>query len=368
MDSLSVLKKDYEKVSIKLKELEDNVSNIDDLISAVDENKDLDPATFLTQLKLELTSISSSHKEWHGAISRFGKSIDKNLTENVSFFANKGMANEKNAENYLHQLIAEHFLRQGQLDIVDKFVAESGYHLDENKKQPFIELNKILEALHNHSTAPALEWCEKNRAALKKKNSYLEFMLHQLNFILLLKEKKTIEALQYGQKLGQYANEHKKQLQRLMGSLLYINEIEDSVYSDLVSPMHWIEICELFVKDACSLLGLSKESPLAITVDSGCRALPALNSIRQVMEAKQLWGLKDELPCEVDLGPQYQYHSLFACPILRAQCTKFNPPMRLECGHVISIDALKRLTISSKVKCPYCPQENNPNDAKQVYF
>ena len=35
------------------------------------------------------------------------------------------------------------------------------------------------------------------------------------------------------------------------------------------------------------------------------------------MEAKQLWGLKDELPCEVDLGPSCQFHSLFACPILR---------------------------------------------------
>ena len=30
-------------------------------------------------------------------------------------------------------------------------------------------------------------------------------------------------------------------------------------------------------------MGLSKESPLSITVDAGCKALPALNSIRQVV-------------------------------------------------------------------------------------
>ena len=31
-------------------------------------------------------------------------------------------------------------------------------------------------------------------------------------------------------------------------------------------------------------MGLSKESPLSITVDAGCKALPALNSIRQVVK------------------------------------------------------------------------------------
>ena len=51
---------------------------------------------------------------------------------------------------------------------------------------------------------------------------------------------------------------------------------------DLIDPQHWSDICDLFTKEACSLMGLSKESPLSITVDAGCKALPALNSIRQV--------------------------------------------------------------------------------------
>ena len=49
-----------------------------------------------------------------------------------------------------------------------------------------------------------------------------------------------------------------------------------------MDPQHWVDICEMFTKEACSLMGLSKESPLSITVDAGCKALPALNSIRQV--------------------------------------------------------------------------------------
>ena len=47
---------------------------------------------------------------------------------------------------------------------------------------------------------------------------------------------------------------------------------------DLMDPVHWSDICEVFTKEACSLMGLSKESPLSITVDAGCKALPALNS------------------------------------------------------------------------------------------
>lgn len=51
---------------------------------------------------------------------------------------------------------------------------------------------------------------------------------------------------------------------------------------------------------------------------------------------------------EIDLGKQGRYHSVFACPILRQQSTENNPPMKLVCGHVISRDALNKLTNANK--------------------
>jgi hypothetical protein len=39
---------------------------------------------------------------------------------------------------------------------------------------------------------------------------------------------------------------------------------------------------------------------------------------------------------------------VFACPILRQQSTENNPPVRLVCGHVISRDALNKLTSGTK--------------------
>ena len=95
---------------------------------------------------------------------------------------------------------------------------------------------------------------------------------------------------------------------------------------------------------------------------------------------------------EIDVGPNHQYHSVFACPILRQQSSEQNPPMRLVCGHVISRDALNKLgnnvnkyvayrslvSVQSppqlsdrrffRLKCPYCPVEQNTSEAIELRF
>merc|ERR1719210_1834300 len=123
---------------------------------------------------------------------------------------------------------------------------------------------------------------------------------------------------------------------------------------------------------ALDLLGLSVESPLAVAVNAGCVALPALLKIKQAMQQRQVPGVwnseKEELPIEIDLGGECRYHSVFACPILKQQVSDTNPPMRLTCGHVISRDALAKLSQGHKLKCPYCPVEQNPADARQIFF
>lgn len=47
---------------------------------------------------------------------------------------------------------------------------------------------------------------------------------------------------------------------------------------------------------------------------------------------------------EIELEPDNRFHSIFACPILRQQSSEDNPPMKLLCGHVISRDALNKLS------------------------
>lgn len=130
-----------------------------------------------------------------------------------------------------------------------------------------------------------------------------------------------------------------------MGSLVYLRHgIENSPYRSLLETNQWAEICNIFTRDACALLGLSVESPLSVRLEnhkphtrphphccsrflslcafisaavkvyqyclcvssfaSGCMALPVLMNIKQVIEQRQcsgVWTHKDELPVSLIL-------------------------------------------------------------------
>ena len=123
--------------------------------------------------------------------------------------------------------------------------------------------------------------------------------------------------------------------------------IQNSPYRHLMSGEIWTDAADIFIKDACSILEINKDSPLSVVVNSGCTAMPALLNLKQVMLSRQvlgIWSGRDELPIEIDLDPENRYHSVFACPILRQQSSDDNPPMKLSCGHAITRDALNKLS------------------------
>jgi hypothetical protein len=231
-----------------------------------------------------------------------------------------------------------------------------------------------LEALHEQDLGPALEWAVSHRQRLLELNSSLEFKLHRLHFIRLLAggPEKQLEALSYARHFQPFAHLHQREIQVMMGSLGYLRlGLEKSPYCHLLDNSHWAEICETFTRDACSLLGLSVESPLSVSFASGCVALPVLMNIKAVIEQRQctgVWSHKDKLPIEIELGMKCWYHSVFACPILRQQTSDSNPPIKFICGHVISRDALNKLINGGKLKFPYCPMEQNPADGKRIIF
>ncbi|MCL4143222.1 UNVERIFIED_CONTAM: hypothetical protein GTU68_018218 [Idotea baltica] len=275
----------------------------------------------------------------------------------------------------INEVIIQHFFREGLLNVAETLIEETGVQLLDDARTPFFELNRILASLKERNLRPALDWAEQNRDKLRAQTSSLEFKLHRLAYVSLLSEghHRIKDAINYARKhLTGFVHQHERSIQTLLGCLLYVRSgLETSPYSELLSPCQWNEICEVFTRDACTLLGLSVESPLAVCINAGCTALPVLLNIKQVMQQQQvhnMWNTKEELPIEIDLGQTCRYHSIFACPILRQQSTESNPPMRLICGHIISRDALNKLTSGNKLKCPYCPVEQSPSDATHIYF
>ncbi|CAG2179186.1 unnamed protein product, partial [Oppiella nova] len=343
------------------------------------------PANELTQIQRDLlydnvikktrntiSQFSSEHRDIHSSVSRIGKAIDKNFICDYASVSNDSVFESPANTIILNQVIVEHFLRQGMLDIAEQLTREAKLDIPDHKKRPFTELNTILDSLKARDLQPALQWAIVNRDQLRAQNSAsnLEFKLHRLQFIELLKGgvENQMALIQYARQYFQpLADKHEREIQAMMGSLLYLKVgLQNSPYAYLLDSLSWSEICDIFTRDACALLGLSVESPLAVTINAGCVALPALLNIKQVMQQRQVtnvWNTRDELPIEIDLSRKCHFHSIFACPILRQQSSENNPPMRLVCGHVISRDALNKLSNGTKLKCPYCPIEQNPNDA-----
>lgn len=56
------------------------------------------------------------------------------------------------------------------------------------------------------------------------------------------------------------------------------------------------------------------------------------------------WTQEKELPIEINLTPNPCLHSIFICPVLRVSTTKSNPAEMLPCGHVLSKEAISRIS------------------------
>ncbi|XP_037936055.1 E3 ubiquitin-protein ligase RMND5A isoform X2 [Teleopsis dalmanni] len=324
--------------------------------------------------------LSINHRDIHGTVSKVGKVIDRNFVSDYTAITRIDALQDDHNMMLLNKVMAKHYCRQGMDDVAQLLIKESG--MPEEMAQEvfasessFAEVYSIWKAIQQQELGPALEWAARYSNELIAKNSSLEFKLHRLAFLQIVSRgmDAQAEAIAYARNnFSKFIDRFETEIPTLMGCFIYLPlGIEKSPYAHLISPEIWTEASYIFMKDACNTLGISKNSALSVVINAGCTALPALLNIKQVMQSRQvlsIWSGRDELPIEIELDPENRYHSIFACPILRQQTTEDNPPKRLTCGHVISNDALHKLSNAHILKCPYCPVEQNADEAVRIYF
>ena len=228
----------------------------------------------------------------------------------------------------------------------------------------FRMLFTILEQLkEHHNLEPAIQWCEENHEQLHAHGqSTLPFQLHRLCFLQLVSNQQFLPAVKYAkQHLGKHAiGGRLPDIHRLMGSLTITGGLQSSRYADFLQEHHWDDVAHDFAREFCSTMGFPAESPLTLSICAGMIALPQLLRLATLLEGKPSdWKDRDQLPLEIDFGAQrsdFQFHSIFTCPVSKELATQENPPVALPCGHVIcknTMDSLRRIP-GGEASCPIC--------------
>ncbi|CAA3003647.1 protein RMD5 homolog [Olea europaea var. sylvestris] len=374
-----VTKKQKLSSSKSLEMIEQIVREIEQVLSRVKSGHDStipsDHVLILNELKAKLKEIAplsqleGTQKELNMALSRYPKLLEKSFNPDIS----KAYRNIDFDIHTINQIIADHFYREGQFVLGDCFIDELREPEAAAKKSSFLEMYKILEAMRSQNLEPALQWAATNHEKLKQNGSDIELKLHRIRFVDILQKDGRDEALKYARAfLAPFAASHIAEIQKLMACLLWAGRLDSSPYAEFLSPMNWDKLAEELTQQFCHLIGQSYESPLSVTVAAGVQGLPTLLKLMNVMNSKmQEWQSMKQLPVPVDLDTEFQFHSVFVCPVSRDQASEENPPMLLPCGHVLcqqSINKLSKNNSTRRFKCPYCPSEVEAGQCKQLYL
>lgn len=339
-----------------------------------DPSTSVDQKSILTELKSKVNAIGApqklegSHKELNTSLAKYQKLLEKVLNPDIS----KAYRNVDFDTHIINQIIASHFYRQGLFDLGDSIITEAGEPDATALRSQFLEMHQITQAMKGRNLQPALTWVSANREKLTQIGSNLELKIHTLQFVEVLQKGTRADALQYARTyLTPFASLNKDEFQKLMGCLLYAGRLENSPYSELMSPVLWEMTTEELARQFCTLMGQSYENPLSVVVAAGAEGLPTLLKLANVMAAKkQEWQEMKQLPVPVELGKEFQFHSIFVCPVSRDQGSEENPPMLLPCFHVLCKQSITKLSKNSTrtFKCPYCPAEATVAHCRQLHF
>ena len=109
-----------------------------------------------------------------------GKAVDRNFVSDYDSTSRDDIFTSPEQATMLNQVILQHFYRQGQLDIAETLAKEA--NLSEElkiSKEPFQELNSILESLQKRDLGPALNWAALHRDELNARGATIPMLVAQ---------------------------------------------------------------------------------------------------------------------------------------------------------------------------------------------
>lgn len=137
----------------------------------------------LSKTKEKLQRLTTDHRDLHGAVSRIGKTIDRNFVSDFSSTTRNDVLLDESNIQLLNKVIAQHLQRNNLDDVAATLIQESKLPAEEVVSDPFSNLHRIWEAIYRGDLSEALEWATEHSAKLEARNSSLEFKLHRIAFL-----------------------------------------------------------------------------------------------------------------------------------------------------------------------------------------
>jgi len=280
-----------------------------------------------------------------------------------------------------------------------------------------LDMHRILQALHNFDAQPCLDWIEKSLDAEKCSNetvisrlSTLQFDLHRLRYIQLLttpqsstamnidddtnnnsdnnkmeespsssksRKPKSVSqcslALDYARKYFPKFPSRTQEIERLSGCLMYVGKLDQSPYADLLSISLWSQAQRNFVILALQKLQKPPINPLLSALLASTTAIGNVVKLHALLNKDAILPSSENMGIySADLGCEHIFHTSFVCPVNKSLSDEMdeNPAVLLKCGHVVSQDAIKKMSNNKnqRFKCPTCPREQTATETLTLHF
>ncbi|KAF3507971.1 hypothetical protein F2Q69_00000369 [Brassica cretica] len=321
-----------------------------------------DPKTVLTELKLKLDSLlpinhlQESQKETNTSLTKFEKFLGKSDMFPASISIDLD-------HQLVDKMLVEYLYRQGLFEVGELLIKESEVDVDGQLSEVIarsLEIHRVTEPLKEKDTEPAMRWISENREKLKEDGSKLEMELVSLKYWEMLRQRKRSEALRFARvHFPKFASLHSVKIRKLIVALLWVRDLENYPHAEELFPLGWDKASRELTKQYYNLHDQPSSSLLAVALSAGVESLPRLLKLVRVMglRKEECGEMKQQLPVDLELGDEFQFHSVFVCPVSREQSDEYNPPMMMPCRHVLCKETILRLCkccSTRRFKCPYC--------------
>lgn len=101
----------------------------------------------MSKIKETVSRLATDHRDLHSTVSKVGKAIDRNFVADFSATSRNDVFAGSDKVTLINKVICQHLYRQGMLDVADALVADADVNHEGFNKEPFNELNHILDRL-----------------------------------------------------------------------------------------------------------------------------------------------------------------------------------------------------------------------------